>query len=105
MESLDQWFPNLKHVKSPNYHKISSLIEHEWIDVEKQILDDGYDSDISDSERELEILVQIVKKSIEEKDRKSIIIFAESKKVIDKICEALKDEEIKSLPYTSDIPV
>lgn len=57
MESLDQWFPNLKHVKSPNCHKISDLIEHEWIDVEKEIQDDGYESDLTDEQRELEILV------------------------------------------------
>jgi len=106
MESLDQWFPNLKHVKSPNYHKISEHIEHEWIDVQEAISnDDGFDSDATDEQKELDILIQIIRKSIEEKDRKSIIVFAESKKIIDKICEALKEVEIKSLPYTSDIPV
>ena len=103
MESLDQWFPNLKHVKSPNYHKISEHIEHEWIDVQAAIEND--DREATDEQKELDILIRIIRRSIEEKDRKSIIVFAESKKIIDKVCEALKEVEIKSLPYTSDIPV
>jgi hypothetical protein len=36
---------------------------------------------------------------------KQIMIFAESKKTIDKICDALIKAEIKSLPYYPDIAV
>ena len=37
--------------------------------------------------------------------RKSIMIFAETKKTIDKICDALRTANIKSLPYYPDIAV
>lgn len=33
------------------------------------------------------------------------MIFAETKKTIDKICDALREADIKSLPYYNDIPV
>ena len=54
---------------------------------------------------ELEILIDIIRKSIEKRKSKSILVFAESKKTIDKICEALRVAEIKSLPYYPDIAV
>jgi superfamily II DNA/RNA helicase len=53
-------------------------------------------------EFDLNLLVDIVKRSLEVLRHKSIMIFAESKKMIDKICEILQKAEIKSLPYYLD---
>lgn len=53
-------------------------------------------------EYDLNLLVDIVKRSLEVLRHKSIMIFAESKKNIDKICEILQKAEIKSLPYYLD---
>jgi superfamily II DNA/RNA helicase len=53
-------------------------------------------------EYDLNLLVDIVKRSLEVLRHKSIMIFAESKKIIDKICEILQKAEIKSLPYYLD---
>lgn len=65
MDSLEEWFPNLKHVKSPNTHKVSELIDHEWIDVEEAISKRDYDSETTDEMKELDILISIIKKSFE----------------------------------------
>ena len=46
---------------------------------------------------ELDILIDIIRNSISKRNSKSILIFAESKKTIDKVCEALREAEIKSL--------
>lgn len=53
-------------------------------------------------EYDLNLLVDIVKRSLEVLRHKSIMIFGESKKTIDKICEILQKAEIKSLPYYLD---
>ena len=53
-------------------------------------------------EFDLNLLVDIVKRSLDVLRHKSIMIFAESKKMIDKICEILQKAEIKSLPYYLD---
>ena len=37
MESIGNWFPGIKHIKTENYHQISPLLQHEWIDVEKAV--------------------------------------------------------------------
>ena len=50
-------------------------------------------------EFDLNLLVDIVKRSLEVQRHKSIMIFAENKKTIDKICEIFQKAEIKSLPY------
>ena len=103
------WFDDIQHVKSENAHKISSLIENEWIDVENQISKMVDNIGQLDSEAidklELDILIDIIRNSISKRNSKSILIFAESKKTIDKVCEALREAEIKSLPYYSDISV
>lgn len=54
---------------------------------------------------ELDILIDCIKNSIENRNSKSIMVFAETKKSIDRICEALRQAEIKSLPYYTDITV
>ena len=53
-------------------------------------------------EYDLNLLVDIVKRSMEVLRHKSIMIFADSKKTIDKICEILQKAEIKNLPYYLD---
>ena len=111
MDNLMSWFDDIQHIKTDNAHTISPLIEQEWVDVKeqaKQLCEDGeYDRDdhLSIENKELEILVNVIRKSIDERKSKSILVFAESKKMIDKICEALRLAEIKSLPYYPDIAV
>ena len=66
----------------------------------------GYSNDDSSIEhKELDLLVNIVKKSLNEDKRKSIIVFAESKKMVDRICDYLREAEIKSLCYYPEITV
>ena len=55
----------------------------------------------SQEQRELDLLIEVIKSS----KAKSIMVFAETKKVVDKICDALRQAEIKSLPYYPDIAV
>jgi superfamily II DNA/RNA helicase len=47
----------------------------------------------------------VVKKSLEQRKTKQMIVFAETKKTMEKICDVLRESEIKSLPYHQDIPV
>ncbi|CDW90034.1 atp-dependent rna helicase [Stylonychia lemnae] len=66
---IQDWIPNIQHVKTDNLHRTSPMLQVEWIDLER-----------------------------------SQLLRANSiKKVIDKICEALKKAEIKNLPYYMDI--
>ncbi len=51
---------------------------------------------------ELNLLVDVVKRSIEVLRHRSLMIFAESKKSVDRICEVLQKAEIKNLPYYQD---
>jgi len=44
---------------------------------------------IPDEAQELGLLVNIVRQSLEDRKDKSIIIFAENRKTVDKICEVL----------------
>jgi superfamily II DNA helicase RecQ len=53
-------------------------------------------------EYELNLLVDVVKRSIEILKHESLMIFAESKKQVDRICEVLQKAEIKNLPYYQD---
>lgn len=71
------------------------MIESEWIDVEKLVAANSYVSE----DNEINILVDVVKRSLTLLRNESIMIFAESKKTIDKICDALRKAEIKNLPY------
>lgn len=106
MDSLYTWFPGIKHIRSPMSHQVSHLVEHQWVDVTGQKVE-ARKSGLKqpDETWELNLLTNVVKKSLEERKSKSIIIFAESKKAIDRICEALRQAEIKSLPYYQDIAV
>jgi ERCC4-related helicase len=85
------------------------LIENEWIDVQQQVGKMAESLDDIDSQTieklELDILIDIIRNSMEKRNTKSILVFAESKKTVDKICEALRVAEIKSLPYYPDIAV
>ncbi len=51
---------------------------------------------------ELNLLVDVVKRSLEVLRHRSLMIFAESKKQVDRICEVLQKAEIKNLPYYQD---
>jgi len=51
---------------------------------------------------ELNLLVDVVKRSLEVLRHQSLMIFAESKKQVDRICEVLQKAEIKNLPYYQD---
>ena len=83
-------------MKTERAHHISPLIEHEWINVEKAI--EESESQIPE-EKEIDLLVDITKRSLDE--HKSILVFADSKRSIDKICDAFREANIKSLPYYS----
>ena len=48
---------------------------------------------------ELNLLVDVVKRSLEVLKHQSLMVFAESKKQVDRICEVLQKAEIKNLPY------
>jgi hypothetical protein len=48
---------------------------------------------------DLNLLVDVVKRSLDVLRHKSLMIFADSKKNVDKICEILQKAEIKNLPY------
>lgn len=74
---------------------MSQLVDYEWKDVNNAVSE----------EQEINFLVDIVSKSIIEKDNQAIMVFAESKKTVDKICEALRKAEIKNLPYYQDVGV
>ena len=39
------------------------------------------------------------------RNSKSIMVFAENKRSVDKVCEALREAEIKSLPFYADLSV
>ena len=103
IEKLKEWFPNIKHVRTENCQKVSQLIEYEWIDLEKtQCFQPN--SKLCD-DFELNMLVDIVKHSLEVQKNKSIMVFADNKKQVDRICEILHKAEIKNLPYYQDIGV
>jgi superfamily II DNA/RNA helicase len=65
----------------------------------------GIQNDDCIEKSELDLLVSILRKSLNENKRKSIIVFADSKKMVDKICEFLREREIKSLCYYPEITV
>lgn len=99
MENIGQWFPNIKHVRSESSHKLPELVQHDWIEVD-DVIKRG-DVRQSTEQRELDLLIEVIKQS----KSKSIMVFAETKKSVDKICDALRQAEIKSLPYYPDIAV
>ena len=102
IDSLKSSFEGLEHVKTENAHRISALLDHDWIDLKKSLYNDE-SSYIPDEAQELGLLVNIVRQSLEDRKDKSIIIFAENRKTVDKICEVLMQAEIKSMPYYADI--
>jgi hypothetical protein len=74
------------------------LIEYQWFDLDK--LHHMQSTTLKTPEEfELNLLVDVVKKSLDVHRHKSLLIFAESKKSVDKICEVLLKAEIKNLPY------
>ena len=103
MQSLFDWIPDLKHVKTASLHKPPPNIDYEWLNVEElaatqatQAIGDEYD---------VNFLIDTVKRSLTLLRNQSIMIFAESKRSVDKISDALRKAEIKNLPYYQDIGV
>ena len=100
MDSLQTWFPEkIRTVRSNNAHNVSSFIEQDWLDVDQICTDENVSQDI----QELELLIKVVSDSLA--SSRQIIIFCESKKVVDRVCDALRQAEIKNMPYYSDLPV
>ena len=60
MDTIYDMFPDINLVKTENSHKISPLIEHEWVDLTR--LDSESEGGLSET-KELDLLVQIIKKS------------------------------------------
>jgi ATP-dependent RNA helicase DeaD len=58
---------------------------------------------ISATSSELNLLIDVLKKSLVERNSKSIIVFCDTKKSVDKVCDALQKAEIKSLSYYHEI--
>jgi ERCC4-related helicase len=59
-------------------------------------------SQVKGEDFEYGLLLEVVKRSMDILRHKSIMIFAESKKTVDRICEVLHKAEIKNLPYYQD---
>jgi superfamily II DNA/RNA helicase len=99
---MEDWFSGLgiKHIRTDNCHHVNSLLEQEWIDLDGAA--HHVSSQFADEEYEFNLLVDVVRRSIDVLRHKSIMIFAESKKSIDKICEVLYKADIKNLPYYQD---
>jgi ERCC4-related helicase len=88
-------------VRTDGCHRISPLIEQEWIDLDGAASHLLTNCKMSD-EYDLNLLVDVVKRSLDVLRHKSIMIFVESRKSVDKICEILQKAEIKNLPYYQD---
>lgn len=64
MEDLISWFPSpIKTVRTPNAHKLSPLVEQEWIDVQ-EALKDADTSNMSQEQLEMDLLIEVVQKSL-----------------------------------------
>jgi len=51
---------------------------------------------------DLNLLVDVVKRSLDVLRHRSLLIFADSKKNVDRICELLQKAEVKNLPFYQD---
>lgn len=76
---------------------MSPLVDQEWIDLEQS----SATSSLSD-EYEMNLLIDVVKRSLDVLRHRSIMIFAESKRTVDRVCEVLQKADIKNLPYYQD---
>lgn len=101
LSTINDWFMErgITHIRSKNCHKVSPFIVQEWVDLETSAVPTV--SQYSD-DYELNLLVDMVVRSLEVYRHKSIMIFAESKKTIDRICEVLHKADLKNLPYYQD---
>ncbi|TNV86152.1 hypothetical protein FGO68_gene15481 [Halteria grandinella] len=99
LQQMQEWFSGsgIRHIRSENCHRISAMVEQEWIDLDA-VGSMGKHSE----ESELNLLVDLVRRSLDVLRHNSIMIFADSKKSIDKICDALLRADIKNLPYYQD---
>jgi superfamily II DNA/RNA helicase len=85
---ISEWFGGaIKHVRTESCHQISRLVDQQWIDLEGASIPTS--AKVAE-EYELNLLVDIVKRSLDTLGHKSILIFAESKKSVDRICDVLK---------------
>lgn len=97
LEVIQEWFGGtVRHVRTDDCHRVSSLIQQEWINVESHIKGGG-------AEEEIGLLLEVVRRSLFTLKHESILIFAESKKTVDRICETLRNADIKNLPYYSEL--
>jgi superfamily II DNA/RNA helicase len=78
---------------------VSPLVDQEWIDLEQSSTTTT--SSLSD-EYEMNLLIDVVKRSLDVLRHRSIMIFAESKRTVDRVCEVLQKADIKNLPYYQD---
>ena len=87
-------FDGMEHIKTANAHCISPDIEHEYFDI-----NDITKSEMPDFDKELSVLIDIIKSSLQERKSGHIIVFARETDTINRICDALRICEIKSVPY------
>ena len=60
MDDLISWFPSpIKTVRTENAHKITPLVEQEWIDVQ-EALKDADTTNVSQEQLELDLLIDVV---------------------------------------------
>ena len=74
-------------MKSSNYSKLNPKVKETFIDL----------GGATKVDEDLDHL-----KSILMKETGSVVVFCQSKQRMDKVCEFLRDENIKSLPFTDD---
>ena len=71
LATLNDWFSpvgGIKELRTQNSHKVSRLVEQEWLEIP--------DSHESGEEREVEMLIQVVQRSMQVLRHKSIMVFA-----------------------------
>jgi superfamily II DNA/RNA helicase len=102
LSTMSEWFSGgIKHLRTDNCHRVSPSIQQEWVDLQGSSLHHQTISKLSE-DYDLNLLVDVIKRSLDVQKHHSILVFAESKKNVDRICEVLMLADIKSLPYYQD---
>ncbi len=70
MDKIQDWFPDLQIVKSPNAHKINPALEIKTLSLKSE-------------DNDLDLLTQVIKPN------EQTIIFCDKKTKIEKVCEHL----------------
>lgn len=70
MEKIQDWFPDIKIVKSPNAHKINPALETKNLSLKSE-------------DNDLDLLTSVIKPN------EQTIIFCDKKTKIEKVCEHL----------------